>query len=196
MIGIRSSGVGDQFRFQSYAVIRSFLSVADAAILDRYVQAAAKRGFLNDGDSQVPETPCLYGDPIFDDVLEDFRPKVEEVSGIGLYPSYSYLRRYKTGDKLAPHIDRPACEISLTVTLALRPQVPWPIWVESHGNPMEISLDVGDALLYRGTEVSHWRELFSGEQVVQVFLHYVDREGPNREWKFDKRPSLGTPPVA
>jgi hypothetical protein len=45
----------------------------------------------------------------------------------------------------------------------------------------------GDAVLYRGTEYVHWRDAFSGERAAQVFLHYMDRNGPHAEWKFDQR---------
>jgi hypothetical protein len=48
----------------------------------------------------------------------------------------------------------------------------------------------GDAVLYRGMEKHHWRKKFKGEWQAQVFLHYVDADGPHKEWKFDKRPSL------
>jgi PKHD-type hydroxylase len=38
----------------------------------------------------------------------------------------------------------------------------------------------------------HWREpYFEGKWQAQVFLHYVDQNGPHAEWKYDKRESLG-----
>ena len=48
----------------------------------------------------------------------------------------------------------------------------------------------GDALLYRGIELPHWREAFDGDRMAQVFLHYVDRDGPHRDWAYDKRARL------
>jgi hypothetical protein len=48
--------------------------------------------------------------------------------------------------------------------------------------------------VYRGCEVEHWREEFrapQGSYHVQVFLHYVDANGPYSEFKFDKRPFIG-----
>jgi hypothetical protein len=53
----------------------------------------------------------------------------------------------------------------------------------------------GDALIYRGIELAHWREAFQGEKMAQVFLHYVDRNGPNAAEKFDGRAGLGVPGV-
>jgi hypothetical protein len=28
---------------------------------------------------------------------------------------------------------------------------------------------------------------------MQLFLHYVDKNGPHADWAFDKRPMLGAP---
>jgi hypothetical protein len=52
-------------------------------------------------------------------------------------------------------------------------------------------MDVGDAIIYKGQEKVHWREPYKeGKWQAQVFLHYVDANGPNAEWKYDKRPKL------
>ena len=51
-------------------------------------------------------------------------------------------------------------------------------------------LSPGDGLLYRGIDVFHWREPFQGNRLVQVFLHYVDRNGPHADQKFDGRITL------
>ena len=49
-------------------------------------------------------------------------------------------------------------------------------------------------LVYKGCEVEHWREAFSGVNCAQVFLHYNDASDPKAEQnKFDGRPFLGLP---
>ena len=55
------------------------------------------------------------------------------------------------------------------------------------------SLSPGDALLYRGIDCFHWREPYLGSRLVQVFLHYVDRDGPHAGQKFDGRKTLMRP---
>ena len=51
-------------------------------------------------------------------------------------------------------------------------------------------LEEGDAVLYKGCEVDHWREPYTeGTKLAQVFLHYVDANGPYTEWKNDKKPN-------
>ncbi|MBO0716964.1 MAG: hypothetical protein J2P55_06475, partial [Rhizobiales bacterium] len=145
---------------------------------------------LTVGDSQVPNTPAGYGDSTFDGLLEYLRPRIEESSGLSLLPTYSYFRLYKRGDALPRHRDRPACEISVSLNIGQKPSDPWPLFVESDRESYAALLNPGDGLLYRGIDLFHWREAYRGEALGQVFLHYVDRDGPHADQKFDGRPTL------
>jgi hypothetical protein len=40
-----------------------------------------------------------------------------------------------------------------------------------------INLEPGDAAIYSGCEIEHWREEFKGDWHAQTFLHYVDKNG-------------------
>ena len=62
--------------------------------------------------------------------------------------------------------------------------------MQGEGEPRGAELKPGDGLLYRGTELFHWRDAYWGEALDQVVLHYVDRDGPHADQKFDGRPSL------
>ena len=57
--------------------------------------------------------------------------------------------------------------------------------------------DPGDCIIYRGCELEHWRDPFEvgeGSYQVQVFLHYIDKNGPYYpEYAFDKRPGIAAP---
>ena len=59
---------------------------------------------------------------------------------------------------------------------------------------MQIDLEPGDMLMYRGCQLEHWRDAFEGENCVQVFLHYNDASNPNSlDNIYDSRPFLGLP---
>jgi hypothetical protein len=59
-------------------------------------------------------------------------------------------------------------------------------------NSSKIDMAIGDAVMYRGCDKWHWREPYvEGQWQAQVFLHYVDANGPHAEWKYDKRELLG-----
>jgi hypothetical protein len=165
-------------------------------------------GALNP-DKQSPLSGCIGHSAIFDSILEQLLPSVERMTNKKLYPTYSYARLYNKGDELEAHRDRPSCEISLTITLGYFGKV-WPFWIgeltddttrreinlRGEGiahvkNEIQIDMKVGDAVLYRGMEVLHWRYPYvEGRHQAQVFLHYVDANGPHAEWKYDKREKL------
>jgi len=186
---VSSRADADIFGRRGFLVIPQLLEPALAAFFWSYVHTKFASLLLT-GDDQVPNTPAGYGDPAFDGLLEYLRPSVEKHSGLRLLPAYSYFRRYKRGDVLKRHRDRKACEISLSLNIGQRPAEPWPLCVESERESFSASLLPGDALLYRGIDLFHWREVYEGEALVQVFLHYVDRDGPHADKKFDGRLTL------
>jgi len=144
-------------------------------------------------DSQVPGSSSIYGDVVMEHLLLRLQPEVEAALGISLHPTYSYCRLYGHGDALARHTDRPACEISMTVNLGQDPPVPWPLWIEGREGVQAVRLEPGDGLIYRGIEAAHWRDEYPGSRLAQVFLHYVDKDGPHAQWRYDKRPALNLP---
>jgi hypothetical protein len=73
------------------------------------------------------------------------------------------------------------------------PNYNWPMWVEGpSGDAIPIQLNPGDAIIYRGCEVDHWRDSFKGLNHAQVFLHYSNTNGPFNI-SLDGRPMLGIP---
>jgi predicted 2-oxoglutarate/Fe(II)-dependent dioxygenase YbiX len=146
-------------------------------------------------DEQCPKSEAVHGTVTFDKLLEDLLPHFEQASGLKLFPTYSYARLYNNqGEELKVHRDRPACEISATLTLDFEGDV-WPIFMganEDKSEATEVKMEIGDAVMYRGCDIYHWREAYKeGKWQAQVFLHYVDQNGPYAEWKYDKRKSLG-----
>lgn len=182
-----------QFTVEKYVHLKGFLDVQNCheltAELNRLVSQKATVK-----DVQCPMSEAVHGAMAFDKLLVDLLPHFEVASGKRLLPTYSYARLYKPGEKLEIHTDRAACEISATITLGFEGK-PWPIYMGDEGgeNASKIEMSVGDAVLYRGMEKHHWRKRFKGEWQAQVFLHYVDADGPHKEWKFDKRPGLNLP---
>ena len=148
-------------------------------------------GCWNDG--QVPNTYSVYGDLVMETLLTKVQPIMEIETETQLYPTYSYARLYKNNDILERHKDRPSCEISTTLNLG---GDPWPISLEPSGEEgkqgVSISLEPGDMLIYDGSALEHWREVFEGEICGQVFLHYNDI-ADGEKYKYDGRPLLGLP---
>ena len=183
------TGLADLFAEKKYVVLRSCVKDPELSLLYRYACKRAENGtmFL---DGTAPGALSSAGDVFMDGLLMDLLPFAEEVSRAKLFPTYSYFRVYSRGDVLDKHTDRPSCEISLSVCLGYQAERPWPLLVEGPAGASSVELAPGDGLLYRGIECPHWREAMDGEHTAQVFLHYVDQNGPYAEWKYDKRPAL------
>lgn len=134
---------------------------------------------------QVPGSTGFYKEPLCEKLLAHLLPKIESLTGHELYKTYSYARHYECGNELAPHVDRGACEVTASLALGHEGEI-WPLWVEDHnGEHHSFLLQPGDALIFRGQELVHWREKNRHGSCAQVFLHYVDRNGPNAHCRDD-----------
>ena len=146
-------------------------------------------------DGQIPHTYSQYSNIAMETLMLKCQPKMEEATGLKLYPAYTYARIYKKGDELKRHKDRFSCEISTTMNLG---GDDWPIYLEPSGETgkkgIKVDLKQGDMLVYSGCELEHWRNKFKGKECIQVFLHYNNRKTPGAEDNmFDKRLHLGLP---
>ncbi|MGI8838453.1 MAG: hypothetical protein ACR2H4_17695 [Pyrinomonadaceae bacterium] len=177
------------FERDRYVVVPALLRQPSLGQVYRYACTMAERGLIT-SDEQVPNTPSGYGDFIMDKLLVSLLPEIEQSAGLKLFPTCSYFRVYKNGDVLARHTDRPSCEVSVSLCLGFAEDKSWPIWIEGPLGTSSVNLEAGDALLYRGIECAHWREVFEGTFHAQVFLHYVEQNGKYAEWRFDKRDSI------
>lgn len=176
--------------------VESFIDQSTVCIVSDYFENRIKRGEWTEGyEGPNPSSKYFYyADPLIEVLLTNLRPVVEQITGKELIPTYSYSRIYQPGESLVPHVDRPACEVSVTVNVAKRGN-PSCIWMQyKNYDPQKYELKPGDAVVYKGCEAFHWRTPLEGDQVnVQFMLHYVDKNGPNVEHAIDKRPSYGTP---
>jgi alkylated DNA repair dioxygenase AlkB len=145
------------------------------------------------GDIQVTNSFSYYSALCFEALSLQLQPLVEEVTGKKLYPTYTYARIYYNGATMAIHKDRPSCQFSATVNISIDEE-PWEIWFETlTGEHKAVKLYPGDMIVYKGDILNHWRDAYQGQRQTQAFLHYVDKNGPYRDYKFDQRPYLGTP---
>ena len=133
-------------------------------------------------------------------------PFVEQAIGKSLLPTYSYFRVYQQGGVCMVHSDRPACEHSMSLFLGSSDGLKWPFAIgrrrlseqeirageilpdfgaDRHST---ISMEPGDAILYQGVHYRHGRLAPNPNRwSAHMFLHWVDRDGPFKEFAFDKR---------
>jgi len=190
---IQKPSIAQVFARQGFVIVNRLAPEPMLAKVRDHLVTRAAAGTVITDDEQVPGTPSVYGGVVLDGLMEDLRPTIEQCTGLRLFPTYSYGRIYRKGDVLARHCDRAACEVSISLNLSQTPDEPWPLHVQLGEHDVLVKLNPGDALLYRGIELPHWREPYTGESLAQVFLHYVDQNGPFAEEKFDRRPALALP---
>jgi hypothetical protein len=164
-------------------VVRDFLDRRLANFLYRVLLIREWRGEYN-RDNQVPQALSFWGDPTLDALLLSLLPDMERVSDCTLVPTYCYARLYLHGNRLERHRDRQACEVAATIHLGHSGAAPPPICLAPNH---AVDQEPGDAVVYLGSEVEHWRETFLGTNFGQVFLNYVRDDGPQRHHAFDGR---------
>ncbi len=190
-----SSGSAYGFSERGYGLLRKLVTGPALAFLYEYASKTARFGITYLDDPNAPGAPSWTNDAMMEALLEALLPALENATQRKLLPTYACLRMYRRGDILRRHVDRPSCEISMTLCLGFAGSENWPIWLESAGVPQSFALEPGDGLVYKGVELPHWRDPCTLETAVQVFLHYVNRDGPFKDWRFDKRASLASTPV-
>jgi len=137
-------------------------------------------------DRQIPLSFSHYGVPTCEALLHYLKPQFEEILEKSLDPCYTYSRIYYHKAFMEAHKDRPSCEFSSTINLFGGEE--WPIYITGYsGETSEVILQPGWGIVYNGTECEHWRNENPGSNVYQTFLHYVDANGPYRDFIFDKR---------
>jgi len=163
----------------NYKLIKNFFNNNELKVYQKYChnKLDANKDFKIDPQSF---SPSWYKDSLMTSLLDTKLSTVEKESNLKLFPTYAYWRYYIFGATLSKHKDRPACEIS--VTACIKKYDNWPIIIEKDS----FELNEGDAILYRGCDHLHGRPgVYKGEGMAQIFLHYVNQKGPNKEHAYD-----------
>ncbi|MES2019405.1 MAG: hypothetical protein V4484_23185 [Pseudomonadota bacterium] len=125
-------------------------------------------------DRQVPQADSHWGDATLDAMLMALTRRIEQASGCPLLPTYAYARLYFRGEGLPRHRDRDAAQVAVTIHLGSSAGPAWPIWFAPG---IALTQQPGDAVVYLGDRIEHWREPFAGEHFGQLFLNYVYADG-------------------
>jgi hypothetical protein len=179
----------EQLHKNGYVVVDDFIAPERAKELwDHFakVYETYPESFVT-SDSLVKKSPSIYDMWEFVELMLEKLPYMNEQLEEPLFPTYSYARMYKNGEDLEPHMDRPECEVSISLHLG-SDGVEWPLkFIDFNENVVSVNLKPGQAVVYLGCQVTHWREVYEGSDYRQVFLHYVKARGVNKSYYFDKR---------
>jgi hypothetical protein len=170
----------NDFKFK---IVKNFLSEEERTIGLYYLLNFHKKNISwfdftqnNNGDS------LITGDAFTETILMRKLNLMQSETNLELIPTYSFSRIYTYNAELKPHVDRPSCEVSATIMWGSC-GTPWPIYM----NGQKCEIKPGDAVIYLGCELEHYRENFEGDWHAQSFIHYVDKNGPFKEYAYDKK---------
>jgi hypothetical protein len=166
----------------NYKKIKNFLTLEEINLLKNYCEIKHRLNVSNfSGPPTVTEDTSFYGDVLTESLLLNKKKLMEKNTGKKLFPTYSFWRLYTKYATLKKHVDRPSCEISVTVNIASDKD--WPIIIDGK----EMFTKPGEAIIYLGEKLFHERKEFTGDYCIQTFLHYVDQNGLNKDFYCDKR---------
>jgi len=177
----------DSLKVNKYKYVKNMLSDDMVEYLSSY---SVKRGLMKKNflDPQCgPKASSFHSmeSDIYHHLIHFLLPIMEKQTDLKLKPIYSFNRIYLSGSDLKRHTDRPACEISASISLVhsyKNDDYRWPLYM----GDKPIYIKKGDGVIYKGCEIEHWRPVFNqpeGSWHHQLFVHYVDLNGPNAKLK-------------
>lgn len=140
-----------------------------------------RTGCMSRGDCQSPLRYVLKNEALAGLHHCRLAETMSLLAGRPVKTSYVYASAYQGGARLPRHVDRPQCEYSLTFCLDFTPhptfETSWPLHLDTPDGIQTIYQSIGDALVYRGRTIPHYRDALPVYQSsTSLFFHYVDAD--------------------
>jgi hypothetical protein len=167
-----------QFQEKGYAPLSGLIHPFHIAALRRYYRQRIRSGQIKLGDRQSPRRYAAYNEPVARFFHHQMAATLSLIAEEPIIPSYVYFASYLSGAELRKHTDREQCEFSVTLCLDFSPEpalsTPWPISLDTNKGTVTVYQAIGDGLVYRGTQLPHYRgPLSEGQTSASIFFHYV-----------------------
>jgi hypothetical protein len=183
--------VTNAFWDNGFYLIPGLFDARQCALLKQGIEQAAPFGTQErEGIAEAVGSFNQYK-PLLGEILSRHaQARIEACVARPLLPTFSRWRIYERGMELTRHIDRKACEVAVSVTIYSEGgDADWPLeFTDLHGIDHAAMLAPGDALIYQGGTIPHWRAPFAGDRQYQLFLFYVLADGDRADRAFDQPP--------
>jgi hypothetical protein len=165
---------------KGFVVVPHLIPPLHLGALRRYYRHRTRTGHIMLGDGQVGRRYAAGNETVARYVQEQLVQAAGDIADATIKPSYAYFAAYQSGATLERHTDRAQCEYSITLLIDSTPepaeQSPWPIKLVTSRGTIAVWQYLGEALLYRGRRLPHYRDrLPAGCTSTSLLLHYVDK---------------------
>jgi hypothetical protein len=166
-----------QFR-RGYVALRYLVHPFLLGAMRRYYRYQIRTGAFKLGDGQSARRYAAHNESVARFFLFQLGSMVGAIAETAVKPAYTYFASYQGGAELPKHLDRPQCEFSVTLLVDATPEPQreslWPICLETQDGTVTVHQAIGDGLLYRGTQVPHYRHRLPEKMTsTSIFFHYV-----------------------
>jgi hypothetical protein len=172
-----------EFKRNAYTEITGILPSANLQQIRQHVRNLVTKNYFGPlGDGQVALRKSIHNEPVAASLHYRLTKIVSAITREKLKPSYCYMGRYFAGAVLERHVDRPQCQFNMSVILDMCDEqgndIPaWPIYLESKKKTHSVAMEIGSGLIYRGTDLEHWREALPANHIVTAcFYHFVSED--------------------
>jgi hypothetical protein len=184
-----------ELRDSGIVVLPAVVSGSALDEMRRYYRALVAEGFVRfGGEGGEADRWILHDDPLSRAVHQRLASPVSAIAACAMKPTSSYLIVYLPGATLDRHRDRAHCAITVVLQVDFDPEpigpTPWTLHFERGDARSSASLALGDAVVFRGHEIVHYRDSFTcGRSSTNLAFCFVpDTQSSNR------LPNSGSPP--
>lgn len=168
------------FAEQRFIVLRNFLDPYLVQFLASYFKCA--EGYQEAVFETDWTSANAHSDACGDTVMYVIRSAIEAHTGLKLLPTYSFVRMYSKGDSLGRHKDGKQNQVSCNI--CIEKDSDWPLGISDGKEDHTVIMEPGDAVIYQGYALDHWREKFTGGRQVQLISGYVVEGGEYENLRF------------
>jgi hypothetical protein len=161
---------------RQHAVLRKIIHPLQLAALRRYFRALDEHGHLKASSNRhyAHNRHSIYDEETSRFVQHQITALVNRITPARVEPSHCQVSVYQPGAFLRRHKDQPQYVWNLSLVVDAEPEFDleraWPINLEVEGRAEEVRLEIGDAVLYRGSEFTHWRDVLPANQSVTLLF--------------------------
>jgi hypothetical protein len=171
------AGAGDELARNRHTRLCAVLHPDQLSALAAYYRRLVSSGRWEIGDGQVERRHGWHNERMARFLHHQLTWFVGQVAREPVKPTYAYSSAYRGGAALDAHIDREQCDYTMSLLLDQSPGLesdPWPLWFAAPEGKAFVTLSPGDAALFRGCELPHWREAAPPEhEQTMLLFHYV-----------------------